>query len=561
MAARVVAARCRNIYGLKKKPHGLRNFCSSGDPGSVPLSQPLPSLPVPQYATVTNQTYDTKITTLENGLKVTSENKFGQFCTVGVLVDSGSRHEVAFPSGISHFLEKLAFNSTARFGNRDDILQQLEKYGGICDCQSSRDTIMYAVSADRKEVDPVVSLLSDVVLKPNITELEIEDTRRAIQFELEDLNMRPDPEPLLTELIHAAAFRDNTVGLPKLCPPDNILQIDQSTLFNYLSLKYILLSCMVHFFTILFIFYSQPSETTQWAFPNSVRQTTSCKSTSPPCLTTYNTVGLPKLCPPDNILQIDQSTLFNYLSLHYVPSRMVLAGVGVKHEALVEAANKYIVGGNASWEGQGRYPVKAVDESIAQYTGGMRQAVLNMMMGGGGSFSAGGPGKGMYTRLYLNVLNRYHWMYNATAYHHSYEDTGLFCIHASAHPTEVRELVGVLVREFVRMAGPVGGVELARAKTQLQSMLMMNLEARPIVFEDIGRQVLNNSARKTPQEFCNMIAAVTEEDIRRVARRMLETKPSVAALGDLRQLHSYEDIQTGLASRDGQMPRRFTLFR
>jgi processing peptidase subunit alpha len=30
-----------------------------------------------------------------------------------------------------------------------------------------------------------------------------------------------------------------------------------------------------------------------------------------------------------------------------------------------------------------------------------------MMMGGGGSFSAGGPGKGMYTRLYLNVLNRY----------------------------------------------------------------------------------------------------------------------------------------------------------
>lgn len=32
--------------------------------------------------------------------------------------------------------------------------------------------------------------------------------------------------------------------------------------------------------------------------------------------------------------------------------------------------------------------------------------VLNLMMGGGGSFSAGGPGKGMYTRLYRNVLNR-----------------------------------------------------------------------------------------------------------------------------------------------------------
>ena len=32
--------------------------------------------------------------------------------------------------------------------------------------------------------------------------------------------------------------------------------------------------------------------------------------------------------------------------------------------------------------------------------------VLSTMMGGGGSFSAGGPGKGMYSRLYTNVLNR-----------------------------------------------------------------------------------------------------------------------------------------------------------
>ena len=33
--------------------------------------------------------------------------------------------------------------------------------------------------------------------------------------------------------------------------------------------------------------------------------------------------------------------------------------------------------------------------------------VLSTLMGGGGSFSAGGPGKGMYSRLYTNVLNRW----------------------------------------------------------------------------------------------------------------------------------------------------------
>ena len=56
--------------------------------------------------------------------------------------------------------------------------------------------------------------------------------------------------------------------------------------------------------------------------------------------------------------------------------------------------------------------------------------VLNMLMGGGGSFSAGGPGKGMYTRLYTNVLNQYHWMYSAAAFNHAYADSGVFCINS-----------------------------------------------------------------------------------------------------------------------------------
>lgn len=34
---------------------------------------------------------------------------------------------------------------------------------------------------------------------------EIEMTRMAVRFELEDLSMRPDPEPLLTEMIHAVS--------------------------------------------------------------------------------------------------------------------------------------------------------------------------------------------------------------------------------------------------------------------------------------------------------------------------------------------------------------------
>lgn len=48
-------------------------------------------------------------------------------------------------------------------------------------------------------------------------------------------------------------------------------------------------------------------------------------------------------------------------------------------------------------------------------------------------------------------------------------------------------------------------VELERAKTQLMSMLMMNLEARPVIFEDVGRQVLATRSRKLPHELCALI--------------------------------------------------------
>lgn len=41
---------------------------------------------------------------------------------------------------------------------------------------------------------------------------------------------------------------------------------------------------------------------------------------------------------------------------------------------------------------------------------------------------------------------------------------------------------------------------------QLQSMLLMNLESRPVVFEDIGRQVLATGSRLQPQHFMDLIS-------------------------------------------------------
>ncbi|PRD24373.1 UNVERIFIED_CONTAM: Mitochondrial-processing peptidase subunit alpha [Trichonephila clavipes] len=153
--------------GCIKKCHAFQSSVSYSS-WKVPLSEPLPSLPKPTFASSKNLNHETQVTTLANGLRVASQNKFGQSCTVGVVIDSGSRYEVSYPSGISHFLEKLAFNSTVEFNDKNAILQELERHGGICDCQGSRDTLIYAASANSKSLDPVVSLLAEAVLRPRL---------------------------------------------------------------------------------------------------------------------------------------------------------------------------------------------------------------------------------------------------------------------------------------------------------------------------------------------------------------------------------------------------------
>ncbi|CAD6216424.1 GSCOCG00004582001-RA-CDS [Cotesia congregata] len=511
-------------FSSQGSPENLQKI-SQSITGFPPLSEPILNLPKPIYSTAKEEDQTTQISVLSNGLRVASENRFGKFCTVGVLIDSGPRFEVAYPSGISHFLEKLAFNSTKNYESRDEIMLTLEKHGGICDCQASRDTFIYAASAESQGLDTVTKILGDIVLRPTITEDELNFARQTVQFELETLHTRPEQEPLLIDMIHAAAYSDNTLGLPKLCPSENIGKINRNILFTYLK---------------------------------------------------------------------------NY----YTPKRMVVAGVGIEHNDLVNAVKKYFVNEKPIWEQDSSLAldkINTVDNSIAQYTGGLvvedcnvpvyagpsglpelshvviglegcshqdpdfiSMCVLNMMMGGGGSFSAGGPGKGMYTRLYTNVLNRNHWLYSATAYNHAYIDSGLFCIHASSTPSHVKEMVQVIVKELVAMAGDMTDNELARAKKQLQSMLLMNLEQRPVVFEDIGRQVLATGTRKRPEYFIQEIDKISKDDIHRVARRLLKSPPSVAARGEIKNTLSLSEIQAGLLDTHGQMSgimNRLSIFR
>lgn len=503
----------RGLHAAQDHLINAESQLSGQDVCKVPLSQPLPGLPRIIYPDVTtSRDSETKVTVMKNGLRVASEKKFGQYCIAGVAINSGSRLEAAYPSGVTHFIERSAFQSTDKFSNREHILEHLSHVGGTIDCQGSRDLMVYAVSVINGHLETSVDLLGEVVLRPHFTEDELRETANRISFELEDMSLDPERKVQLGEMIHAAAYGDKTLGLPKTCP-----------------------------------------------------------------------IG--------NLSQMKSSMMYNYLKHNHTPDRMVLAGVGVDHDQLVELAQKYFVDKPAIWETNPNIvseEPKTIERPKSVYQGGLKAieadlsdvslgptplpnlahfqlgfevcshldlgefvtvCVMNMLMGGGGSFSAGGPGKGMFTRLFTNVLNRYHWVHSSTAHNASYDDSGLFYIQSSSDPSQLKYLVDIVIHEFLNIArGPMSKEELARAKKQLISMLLLNLEIRPIVFEDIARQVLSTGFRRHSKQLIDKIESVSEEDIRRVAHKMLTKKPTVACLGDLKNLPPYEYIRSQLVS-------------
>jgi len=456
--------------------------------------------------------FDSKLTTLDNGLRVVTEPIFGEYCTVGVGINAGSRYEAHYPLGVSHFLEKLAFSSSEKFPDNQRLFAVLEEKGALIDCQSTKDTFLYASSCHKNSVGDIMEIIADAVHRPYITSESVEYAAQVIKFENESLERKPECEQLLTDWIHAAGFRGNTLGFSKYC---------QSS----------------------------------------------------------------------DVDKITQKHLYSYLSQYYSPDRLIVAGVGVEHSELVNLSKELFNATNTAWAKAPHLLVDKlppVDHSIAQYTGGefkkerdlsnmalgptpfpnlahlvlgfegvsvkhddfVAFCVLQSLLGGGGSFSAGGPGKGMYARLYIDVMNRYHWMYNATAFNHSYSDCGIFCIRASAPPENMLDSAKVVLNEFLRLnKEDVDEAELSRAKIQLKSQLMMNLEMRPVMFEDMARQVLAHNERKKPQEYLRKIDAVRPVDIRRVTERMLMTKPSVVGYGDLKNMPSFERFDKAVASR------------
>jgi len=270
-------------------------------------------------------------------------------------------------------------------------------------------------------------------------------------------------------------------------------------------------------------------------------------------------LGRPLLAPAASLSAMTPDDVAEFVAANYTAPRMVLAGSGVSLEALSLLAEPLLgplAGGRPAPAVSSPYiGGDARDRSGAagttrmalafHFAGGWRDVrgatamtVLQLLLGGGESFSAGGPGKGMYSRLYTRVLNKHAWAHACTGFHTLYNDSGLVGIHATCESGRAGDMADTLCKELQACAAPGGisAAELARAKTATISSVLMNLESRAVVAEDIGRQVLTYGARKAPAEFVAEVEKLTAADMAAAVAKLLKTPPTFVASGDLAAL-------------------------
>lgn len=173
-------------------------------------------------------------------------------------------------------------------------------------------------------------------------------------------------------------------------------------------------------------------------------------------------------------------------------------------------------------------------------------AIIQMLLGGGGSFSAGGPGKGMYSRLYTQMLNRYSWLEHARVFSQDYQSKrigGLFGINASCIPKYAPLLLKSMASYLSnQLTSSLTSIELSRAKNQLKSAILMGMESRQLMLENFSQQ-LTTGTFIPPRELCKRIDEVGEEELRAVGKELVSgTRISVAAYGQIEAVPSYEEI-------------------
>ncbi len=246
-----------------------------------------------------------------------------------------------------------------------------------------------------------------------------------------------------------------------------------------------------------------------------------------------NPLGWETLGTKETITATTRETFIDYLTSWYKPARMVVGVAGMTGDDLLPRLEELL--GDIDPGDTGKPEPAAVEHSptpkVRIHAKDSDQANVCL---GVPSYPIDHPdryalqllgtvlGTGMSSRLFLEVRERRGLAYYVYAVNSSYTDSGTLVSQAGVDLKRADEAVGVIAKEFKRMADePVPADELEKARALAKGRFVLQTESpNGLLLFGLRREVLEGAAAE-PAELLAGLDAVTVEDVQRVAQDVI----------------------------------------
>ncbi|MGI6696020.1 MAG: M16 family metallopeptidase [Christensenellales bacterium] len=150
------------------------------------------------------------IHTLPNGLRIVYERlPYLKSVSIGVWVKAGSIMETEKETGLSHFLEHMAFKGTATRSAKA-IADEIDLLGGNLNAATGKTYTCYYARTVDQDLSKAVELLADLVMNPLLDKKDVNKERGVI---LEEIALEDDsPEDLMYNLLHQGIYQGQSLS-------------------------------------------------------------------------------------------------------------------------------------------------------------------------------------------------------------------------------------------------------------------------------------------------------------------------------------------------------------
>ncbi len=407
-------------------------------------------------------------TEFDSGLRVISERMSGvRSVALGIWVGTGSRDEQPRLSGASHFLEHLLFKGT-RTRSAQDIAEAFDAVGGDLNAFTAKEnTCFYARVRDR-DLPMAIEFLGDMIQDSVLRSLDFDAERQVI---LEEIHMRDDtPDDLVHDLMNETLWPDHPLGRAVLGTLESV------------------------------------------------------ESTS-------------------------RDQVRRFYRKHYVPGNLVIALAGnVKHEDAIKLVRANFDAGKirrtktpAPWTTRQVRDVPRASGRSVVHRRPTEQAHLCL---GANGLARSDPdrfalglvnnafGGGMSSRLFQEIREKRGLAYSVYSYHQMYAEAGLFAVYAGTTPSKAQEVLALVHEQLEDVAGSgITESELEKAKGHMKGSMVLSMEETSGRMSRLGKSAIMGGEVLTVSQALKRVGAVTLDDTRRVAERVLGGSMSLAVVG------------------------------